>query len=117
MSYSQKFHQFHSYEEYGDQALDTGAQCCLFGRSWADRIAIDVEAGPRRTFLGLAGRFEAHEHEITVATFGIQFTSTVYFARDAGVARDLLGRNGWLDRFRIAINHYDRELYPSPYNE
>jgi hypothetical protein len=33
-----------------------------------------------------------------------------------GVARDLLGRNGWLDRLRVAIIHYDREIYLSPYD-
>ena len=32
------------------------------------------------------------------------------------VARDLLGRNGWLDRFRVAIVHYNREIFLSPHD-
>ena len=32
------------------------------------------------------------------ATFDIEFTSRVYFTGESLVARDLLGRNGWLDR-------------------
>jgi hypothetical protein len=96
--------------------LDTGADYCLFDREWADSLGIDIESGPNRTFRGLAGRFEAFEHEVTIKTFDIEFTSHVYFTGESLVARDLLGRNGWLDRFRLAIVHYDREIFLSPYD-
>jgi hypothetical protein len=96
--------------------LDTGAEYCLFDRKWADWLDIDVESGPRRTFRGLAGRLDAFEHEVTMRCFETAFTSVVYFTGDVGVARDLLGRNGWLDRLRVAIVHYDREIYLSPYD-
>jgi hypothetical protein len=102
---------------YADVAakLDTGAEYCLFDRKWADWLDIDVESGPRRGFRGLAGSFYAFEHEIAMKCFGTEFSSIVYFTGEIGVARDLLGRNGWLDRLRIAVVHYDREIYLSPY--
>jgi hypothetical protein len=50
-----------------------------------------------------------------IETFGVRFESFVYFAADYGPARNLLGRTGWLDHFRLAIVHYDRELFLSPY--
>lgn len=96
--------------------LDTGAECCLFDRRWADWLGIDLESGPRRTFRGLTGRLDAFEHEITMRCFDIEFISRVYFTGELGVARDLLGRNGWLEHFRLAIVHYDREMFLSPYD-
>ena len=95
--------------------LDTGAEYCLFDRKWADWLDIDVESGPRRTFRGLAGRLDAFEHEVIITCFDVEFASQVYFTQDQGVARDLLGCHGWLDRFRLAIVHYDREMFLSPY--
>jgi hypothetical protein len=96
--------------------LDTGADYCLFDRKWADLLRIDVESGRRRTFSGLGGRFDAFEHEVLISAFDLEFTSLVYFTGEVDVARDLLGRNGWLDHFRLAIVHYDREIYLSPYD-
>jgi hypothetical protein len=94
--------------------LDTGADYCLFDRKWADLLRIDVELGPRRIFSGLAGRFEAFEHEVVISAFDLEFASQVYFTGEVDAARDLLGRNGWLDHFRVAIVHYDREIFLSP---
>jgi len=37
-------------------------------------------------------------------------------ASDREIRKNLLGRNGWLDRLRLGIIHYDRELYLAPYN-
>jgi hypothetical protein len=135
MAYPFVFDRRHNYEKDADQAifiplrlsangivvnlaakLDTGADHCLFDREWGDSLGIDVESGLRRTFRGLAGRLDAFEHEVTIKTFDIEFTSHVYFTAEMGVARDLLGRNGWLDRLRVAILHYDREIYLSPYD-
>jgi hypothetical protein len=64
----------------------------------------------------LGGRFDAFEHEVLITAFDLEFTSLVYFTGEVDVARDLLGRNGWLDHFRLAIVHYDREIYLSPYD-
>jgi hypothetical protein len=135
MAHRLEFDECHSYEKDADQSifiplrlsangivvnlaakLDTGADYCLFDREWAESLDIDVESGLRRTFRGLAGRLEAFEHEVTIKTFDVEFTSHVYFTREIGIARDLLGRNGWLDRLRIAIVHYDREIFLRPYD-
>ncbi|SRR5579871_2275683 len=96
--------------------LDTGADFCVFDRRWAEWLNIELESGPRRTFRGLAGRFDAFEHEVTITCFGVDFTSLVYFTGELSMPRDLLGRNGWLDRLRIAIVHYDREIFLTPYD-
>ena len=135
MPYRLSFDEHHNYDRDVDQAifvpigiaandtyielaakLDTGADYCLFDRRWADELGIHPESGQRRTFRGLGGRIVAFEHEVTIKTFDVEFSSHVYFAVESRVGRDLLGRNGWLDRFRLAIVHYDRELFLSPYD-
>jgi hypothetical protein len=42
--------------------------------------------------------------------------SMVYFFGDPAINKNLLGRNGFLDRVRLGLVHYDRELYLSPYD-
>ncbi len=95
--------------------LDTGAAHCIFERSYAEMLGVDVESGRVQRFRTVAGSFAAHEHEITIQTLGIEFSATVFFAQDAAFNRNFLGRSGWLDRLRIAIIDYDRELHFSPY--
>jgi predicted aspartyl protease len=95
--------------------LDTGADFCVFERVWAERLGFDVESGERKIFRTLSGDVWAYAHRVTMETRGIEFESDVYFARDSSVKRNLLGRNGWLDRLRIGIVHYDRKVFLSPY--
>jgi len=38
----------------------------------------------------------------------------VYFAAEPNFPRNVLGQQGWLDRVRLALNHYDAVLYLSP---
>ncbi|MCC6590975.1 MAG: hypothetical protein IT168_30085 [Bryobacterales bacterium] len=133
MPVSLEFDRSHSYADAGDgitvpitlrmgrqsvellAKLDTGAAHCIFERSYAEMLGVDVESGRVQRFRTVAGSFAAHEHEITIQTLGIEFSATVFFAQDAAFNRNFLGRSGWLDRLRIAIIDYDRELHFSPY--
>src|SRR5579859_4774248 len=95
--------------------LDTGAAHCVFERKYAAMLELDVESGRLQRFRTLAGSFSAYEHEVTVQTLGFEFTAVVFFAQDSSFTRNVVGRSGWLDRFRIAIIDYDRLLFLSPY--
>src|SRR5437870_1989699 len=37
--------------------------------------------------------------------------STVYFFAESGIARNVLGRRGWLDRLRFGLVDYDQAIY------
>ena len=91
--------------------IDTGADYCLFERSVGERLGLDMESGPKHYFRTMAGRFEAYEHGIVLQTFDIEIESVVYFAADPRVNRNLLGRAGWLEHFRLAIVHHECELF------
>jgi len=45
-------------------AVDTGASFCLFSRSVAEAIGIDVESGLPQTFASAAGHVEAFGHSV-----------------------------------------------------
>src|SRR5689334_1652814 len=91
--------------------LDTGAVHCIFERKYGEMLGFDVESGRHQRFRTIAGSFAAYEHEVTIQTFGIEFSSVVFFAESPEFTRNFLGRSGWLDRVRIAIIDYDRSFF------
>ncbi len=97
--------------------IDTGGQACLFMREMADALGLDLEAGHRRVFSTLAGSLLAYGHEVTLQTLGLEFDSLVYFAADYGLPRNLLGREGWLQKVQLAVVDYKAELFLSLYAE
>ena len=49
--------------------------------------------------------------------FEYQFETMVYFAGQYNLPRNVLGLNGWFDRFRFALIHHDETLYLSSYDD
>jgi hypothetical protein len=86
-------------------------------REIAETLDIDVETGHRREFNTLAGSLTGYGHTVTLSTLGLEFDSVVYFAADHNLPRNLLGREGWLQKVRFAVVDYDATLYLSPYQE
>jgi hypothetical protein len=95
--------------------VDTGGQACLFMREIAETLGIDIETGHRHAFNTLAGSLTAYGHAVRLHTLGLEFDSLIYFAADYGLPRNLLGREGWLQKVRLAVIDYDSTLYLSPY--
>jgi len=96
--------------------LDTGAAHCIFDRRYGEELGLDVESGRPQRFRTMAGSFVAYEHEVTLHTLGIEFSSVVFFAQDPAFTRNFVGRSGWLDRLRVAIIDYDHLLFLSAYD-
>jgi predicted aspartyl protease len=91
--------------------LDTGAAYCLFERSYAEALGIDVERGIPMNFATANSRFEAFGHEVTIATLDLEVHSLVFFFADVNVVKNVLGRHGWLDRLNVGIVDHDQLLY------
>ena len=53
---------------------------------------------------------------VVVEVSGLQFESMVYFFADGQINKNLLGRTGWLDRVRLGLIEYDRQLFLAPYD-
>lgn len=96
--------------------LDTGASCCIFRRALGQILGLDVESGSRREMSTVTGSFSVFGHEVTLTVLGIEIDTTVFFAASEHFNRDVLGREGWLDRVRVGLIDYDGSLYLNRYD-
>jgi hypothetical protein len=83
--------------------VDTGASDCIFARGHGDLLSLTIESGTPKYFGTATGRFKAYGHTVTLAVLGDEFDSVVYFAESPGYHRDVLGRQGWLNRIRFGL--------------
>lgn len=95
--------------------LDTGATACVFNRAYGEEIGIEIETGEAQRFSTMTGSFSAYGHYVTLIAADFEFYPQVFFAENENFDRNVLGRNGWLDRVVIGINDYEGKLYLSRY--
>jgi len=109
------------YLKYGSQTvdlkakIDTGAENCIFERKHAERLGIEIDHGEIQSFSTATGSFLAYGHEITINVLEIEMVSTVYFAKEEFFTRNVLGRQGWLDRVKLGLLDYEGKLFLSQY--
>jgi hypothetical protein len=97
--------------------IDTGAEYCFFDREYAKALAIEVEEGELKAIGTVAGSFSAYGHELTIQVLDQLLLSTVYFYADSGFKRNVLGRNGFLNKVRLGVVEYDSAVYCSSYDD
>lgn len=96
--------------------VDTGSSYCIFERQQGDRLGLDIESGTPQRVSTVTGSFLTYAHEVTLLVLGIESTAVVYFAHDENFTRNVLGRQGRLNRVRLGLIDYDSRLYLSDYN-
>ena len=97
--------------------VDTGAAFCIFQREYADQLGLEVENGVRQTMGTANGSFETYGHTVTLTCFDWTFETVVYFAEAEEIHRNVVGRVGWLQRFRIGIVDHESLLLLSHYDD
>ncbi len=97
--------------------VDTGAAFCIFQRDYADLLGIDVETGEHVRVATATGHFDAYGHSVVLSCLEWEFETTVYFAAPANFRRNVVGRSGWLQRFRLALIDHDALLFLSAYDD
>ncbi len=90
--------------------LDTGSTHCIFERKLAELLDLDIESGSPTTIGTATGKFLAFEHRITLITFNLSWEATVCFIAEDGIKRNVLGRQGWLDRIKLGLIDYEGRL-------
>jgi len=98
-------------------SVDTGAEYCLFDRGFAEALLIEPEQGIRLDFETVAGRFRAWGHHLTLNILGVETNALVYFYENPEVKKNVLGRNGWLNRVRLGLVDHDSLVYLSAYDD
>ena len=97
--------------------IDTGAENCIFERKHGERLGVEIESGREQTFNTANSSFTAYGHEVTLSVLGIETVSTDYFAKEESFTRNVLGRQGFLDRVKLGLIDYEGKLLLSPYGE
>ena len=95
--------------------VDTGSSFCIFERYYAERLDLETETGIPIMIGTATGSFRAFAHEITLTVLGIELYSTVYFAESELFDRNVLGRNGWLNKVKLGLIEPEGKLYLSHY--
>jgi hypothetical protein len=95
--------------------IDTGASCCIFQRQYGEELGFNIESGMRQMLGTATGTFLSYGHEVTLSVAEFQFDTMVFFAADARIYRNVLGRFGWLDRVVLGLIDYEGKLYLSRY--
>ncbi|MCI0389803.1 MAG: hypothetical protein MOB07_13725 [Acidobacteria bacterium] len=96
--------------------VDTGGGVCLFSHEIGLKLNIPIEQGVPTVLDSLGGPIEAFAHEVTFQTCSLVFRNLVYFAKYPGLPRNVLGRQGWLQKLRMAVIDYDNLLYLNTYD-
>ncbi|CAN5395518.1 hypothetical protein BH10ACI1_BH10ACI1_10510 [soil metagenome] len=110
LTYSKEFVEFYA-------KIDTGASYCIFERIHGENIGIKIENGEKIRISTATNYFDAYAHELTINVLGIETVSTVYFAKEESFTRNVLGRQGWLDRVKLGLIDYESKLFLSEYNK
>lgn len=97
--------------------VDTGAAECIFEREYGEALGVELRSGMLKRFsTASGGMLTAYGHNVRLSTLGHSVDTLVFFADDAQLRRNVLGRHGWLNRLRIGIVHYDSKLYVNEYD-
>lgn len=97
--------------------LDTGSSLCIFPRSYGEELGFNVESGEYQRIGMAIGGFDAYGHWATLSVLGFEYETNIYFAKDHSFRRNILGRQGWLNRIRLGLVDYESKLYLSDYND
>jgi len=95
--------------------IDTGAENCIFERRHGETLGLQIESGSEQIFSTVTGIFVTYGHELTMNVLEVEFVSTVYFAKEESFTRNVLGRQGWLDRVKLGLLDYEGRLFLSEY--
>lgn len=97
-------------------SVDCGASYCIFSRQWTEKLGLNVDQGIPDSVGTAMGSFPVYGHSLTLTVPGISIETTVYFAAHPEFNRNVLGRQGWIDRFKLGMIDYEGKLLLSHYD-
>ncbi len=97
--------------------IDSGSSYCVFERKHAERLNLDVESGEFLRISTAIESFDAYGYELSLSVLGIETFSKVYFAKEELFTRNVLGRQGFLDRVKLGLIDYEGKLLLGTYGK
>ena len=84
--------------------IDSGASISVFRSEVADQLGLVIEKGKSTYLRGITGRIEGYIHTLRFTVGGKTFTCPVVFSHEHLVSFNLLGRDGFFERFQITFD-------------
>jgi hypothetical protein len=97
-------------------SLDTGSTFCVFERTYAELLGLDITSGIEERISTATGSFYCYGHELTLSVFDLEWQAVVYFAESESFSLNVVGRVGFLDRLRVGIVDYEQLVYLGIYD-
>ena len=97
--------------------LDTGSSHCIFERRFGENLGFEIENGTLERFGTATVGFYAYGHEVSLSVLEVETYAVVYFAKEESFTRNVLGRQGFLDRVKLGLIDYEGKLLLSAYGE
>jgi hypothetical protein len=92
-------------------AIDTGSSLCVFQREIADSLGIPVVDGILDYVSAMGTMIRVYGHEVTLGLGDLSVELFVYFPEYQRIPRNLLGRQGFLQRVLFGLDDYEGVVY------
>lgn len=96
---------FHFGEKIVDSAalVDSGATVSIFKADVVQDLGLEIERGKEIYLGGVAGRIKGYLHNVQMEISGKQFSLPVVFSYEYRVSFNLLGRQGFFEKFDVVF--------------
>ncbi len=98
-------------------AIDTGSTMCVFQREVAESLGLTVEDDIEDYVSAMGTIIRVYGHEATVTIGDLALDLFVYFPDYQSIPRNLLGRQGFLQRLRFGLDDYEGIVYLSHHDD
>ena len=93
------------------QALvDSGANISLFDKSIAEYLEVHIKAGKKISLQGIGGKISAYVHPVSISVATMEFTIPVAFCERIDLSFNILGREGFFEKFLVCFDERRREI-------
>lgn len=88
----------------------------MFDASICEALGLVLEEGIQVELGGVQDpKYKAFLHDIVYELDGKKYSATVAFVRNIRMGYQILGRNGFLDHFKLSIDHKNKKFSLDPY--
>ena len=94
--------------------IDSGATISLFNSSICGALGIEFEDGEPLTTSGIGGQVESYVHRIRCSMAAQSVVCPVAFCDHLSTPFQIIGRQGFFERFLVQFDEQDQMVYMSP---
>ena len=97
--------------ETTEAAIDSGSTLCVFKREIAEWLNIPIEQGIEDQVNAMGTVIRVYGHEVRMVIGEMTLDLFVYFPAFQNIPRNLLGRQGFLQRMLFGLDDYEGVVY------